>query len=191
MEDERILKLFWARQEDAIAQTEQKYGKMCSSIAYNLLLNLQDAEECVNETYLGLWNSIPPQYPKVFSAYIAKLVRNISIKRLTYLNAQKRAADSIVSIHELEQTIPDRNCIDDHVTAEELTKYIGVYLASIDYESRNIFLRRYWFFDSICEIATRFGISESKVKSQLFRTRNRLYSFLIKEGLINEGNKTG
>ncbi len=191
MEDERILKLFWARQEDAIAQTERKYGKMCSSIAYNLLLNLQDAEECVNETYLGLWNSIPPQYPKVFSAYIAKLVRNISMKRLTYLNAQKRAADSIVSIHELEQTIPDRNCIDDHVTAEELTKYIGVYLASIDYESRNIFLRRYWFFDSICEIATRFGISESKVKSQLFRTRNRLYSFLIKEGLINEGNKTG
>ena len=189
MEDENILKLFWERQEDAITETDRKYGKMCSEISYNLLMNLQDAEECVNETYLGLWNSIPPQNPKVFSAYIAKLVRNISMKRITYLNAQKRNMYNTVSIHELEQTIPDCHSLEDHLTAEELGKSIAEYLSSLDYESRNIFLRRYWFFDSISEIAMRFCISESKVKSQLFRTRNQLHSFLVKEGLMNERNK--
>lgn len=185
MEDEKILELFWTRQEEAITETDRKYGKMCSGISYNLLLNLQDAEECVNEAYLGLWNTIPPRYPEVFSAYIAKLVRNISIKRLTYLNAQRRNSGNAVSIHELEQTIPDTHSIEDHVTAEELAGSIEKYLSSTDYESRNIFLRRYWFFDSISEIAIRFGISESKVKSRLLRTRKRLYSFLIKEGLIH------
>lgn len=190
MEDEMILKLFWARQEEAIAETDRKYGRMCSGISYNLLRDPQDAEECVNETYLGLWNTIPPQHPKVFSAYIAKLVRNISMKRLTYLNARKRNMGSVVSIHELEQMIPDGRSIEDHVAAEELARSIAEYLASLDYESRNIFLRRYWFFDSISEIAHRFGISESKVKSQLFRIRNRLYAHLIKEGLIIERNET-
>lgn len=190
MEDHLILDLFWERREEAISATDIKYGKMCSKIAYNILFDLQDTEECVNDTYLGLWNTIPPRRPTVFSAYIAKLVRNISMKRLTFLNAQKRTSNGLVSIHEIEKTIPDNKSIEEYIEEEELAGYIEKYLASIDYESRNMFLRRYWFFDSVSEIAKLFEVSESKVKSQLFRTRNKLYAFLVKEGVIHDRRKT-
>lgn len=186
MEDSQILDLFWARHEDAIKETDIKYGSICSQIAFNLLLNYQDAEECVNDTYFGLWNTIPPRRPVVFSSYIAKLVRNIAMNKLTFLNAQKRSSYGVVYIHEIEQTIPDGKTIDEHLSEEELAAHITKFLSTLDYESRNMFLRRYWFFDSIAEIASRFRVSQSKVKSQLFRTRNRLYAFLVKEGLIDD-----
>lgn len=182
MDDSTIIDLFWARSEQAITETDIKYGAMCINLAQNIVAFHQDAEECVNDTYLGLWNTIPPTRPNIFAAYIAKIVRNIAMKKATYNNAQKRSSNMTVSIHELEAYVATTGDPSNTVYAKELAASIEQFLRSIDYESRNIFLRRYWFFDSIADIANRFSISESKVKSQLFRTRNKLYAHLIKEG---------
>lgn len=184
MDDSQIIDLFWSRSEQAITETDIKYGDMCMNLAQNIVACHQDAdaEECVNDTYLGLWNAIPPTRPNIFSAYIAKIVRNISMKKATYNNAQKRSSNMTISIHELEAYVAAEDAPSDTVYAQELAASIERFLRNIDYESRNIFLRRYWFFDSISDIANRFSISESKVKSQLFRTRNKLHMHLIKEG---------
>lgn len=182
MDDSQIIDLFWSRSEQAITETEIKYGSMCMNLAQNIVMYRQDAEECVNDTYLGLWNTIPPTRPSIFSAYIAKIVRNIAMKKATYNNAQKRSSNLTISIHELEAYVAAWGAPSDAIYAQELATCIEGFLRNIDYESRNIFLRRYWFFDSISDIANRFAISESKVKSQLFRTRNKLRVHLIKEG---------
>ncbi len=185
MDDELIIDLFWVRSEQAITETDIKYGVMCITLAQNIVTNHEDAEECVNDTYLSLWNAIPPTRPAVFSAYIAKIVRNLAMKKATYNNAQKRSSNMTVSIHELEGYIAARGNPVDTIQGQALASCIEQFLRSIDYESRNIFLRRYWFFDSISDIAKRFAMSESKVKSRLFRTRNKLYTHLMKEGFLN------
>lgn len=177
MDDSRILDLFWQRSESAIDSVNAKYGPMCRSIAMNLLRSEEDAEECVNDTYHGLWNTIPPERPEKLSPYIAKITRNLAMKRLTYRNAAKRAVLT-VSFEELNECIPGGSEPEKILEERELTRLLEQFLSTLDRDSRNLFLRRYWFFDSVREIARGFGIPEGTVKTRLFRLRNQLKAYL-------------
>ena len=182
MDDLQIIELYFARDEQAIKETDRKYGKTCFRVAYNLLSNNEDSEECVNDTYLTVWNKIPPTRPNNFLAFICKITRNLSLKRLEVSNAMKRSAGTIISMSELEKALPDQ-CIAPDVEDEELGKLISAFLWSEKALDRNVFLRKYWFFDSISDIAERYSMNENSVKSMLFRSRNRLREFLRKEGI--------
>lgn len=181
MDDLQIIALYFARSERAIRETATKYGKLCFSIAQNVLQNEADAEECVNDTYLSTWNTIPPTKPNSFSAFLSKITRNLSIKKLDYNMAQKRNSSIVASFDELEKILPDNRWQLD--TEEQLGGVISDFLRSESEESRNVFLRKYWYFDSIADIAYRYSFSESKVKILLHRTRNRLRETLQKEGI--------
>ena len=183
MEDHAIIALYWARQERALEETDSKYGGYCRTIAYNILRNREDSEECVNDTYLGTWNSIPPARPSNFSAFLCRIARNLSLKRLEYNKAMKRDLEVYVSFSELENVIADDE-IDPFITDEHLGKIISRFLRAEKEEARNVFLRRYWFFDSIGVIAEKYGFTESKVKNMLYHSRNRLREYLRKEGVI-------
>ena len=182
MDDLQIIELYFARDEQAIKETDRKYGKTCFRVAYNLLSNNEDSEESVNDTYLTVWNKIPPTRPNNFIAFICKITRNLSLKRLEVSNAMKRSAGTIISMSELEKALPDQ-CIAPDVEDEELGKLISAFLWSEKALDRNVFLRKYWFFDSISDIAERYSMNENSVKSMLFRSRNRLREFLRKEGI--------
>ena len=182
MDDLQIIELYFARDEHAINETDRKYGKLCFRVAKNLLFNNEDSEECVNDTYLTVWNKIPPTRPNNFIAFICKITRNLSLKRLEVSNAMKRSAGTIISMSELEKALPDQ-CIAPDVEDEELGKLISAFLWSEKALDRNVFLRKYWFFDSVSDIAERYSMNENSVKSMLFRSRNRLREFLRKEGI--------
>lgn len=183
MNDSEIIALYWQRSETALEATEKKYGKLCRHIAMNILQNSEDAEECVNDTYLGAWNAIPPQKPAVLSAYLCRIARNCALKKYHYNNSKKRNAQVEISLTELEnclaQTTESAYACETEIAAKAISKF----LRTLNYENRNVFMRRYWFFDSVSDIADRFSISESKVKSILFRTRGKLKKFLMKEGI--------
>ena len=183
-EKENLIKILTGEKsfEQAIKETDRKYGKMCFKVAKNLLSNNEDSEECVNDTYLTVWNKIPPTRPNNFTAFICKITRNLSLKRLEVLSAKKRSAFTIVSMSEIEEALPDYN-IAQGVEDEELGKLISKFLWSEKELDRNVFLRKYWFFDSISDIAERYSMNENSVKSMLFRSRNRLRDFLRKEGI--------
>ena len=183
MDDMQIIELFFSRDERAIAETDRKYGKLCRSIVYNILCSHEDTEECVNDTYLGTWNSIPPARPLRFPAFLCRIARNISLKRLEYRKALKRGHEVYVSFDELESMAADDE-IDSFVTAEHLGRIISRFLRTEKEEVRNVFLRRYWFFDSIGVISEMYGFSESKVKNMLYHCRRRLREYLRKEGVL-------
>ena len=180
MDDLQIIELYFDRNERAIKETDRKYGRLCFQVAKKLLWSREDSEECVNDTYLTLWNQIPPTRPNNFTAFICKITRNLSLKKLESANALKRAAD-ILSLSEFEATLPDYSLAPD-IGDEELGKQISAFLRNEKELNRNVFLRKYWFFDSISEIAKRYSLGESTVKSMLFRTRYRLREVLKKEG---------
>lgn len=180
LEDERILDLYWSRDDAAIHETSKKYGGQLQRLADRMLRAKEDAEECVNDTYLGAWNSIPPQRPGQFFAFLAKLCRNLACNKLDWMNAAKRKAELMPLTDELAQCIPDR-AADRQRDAQELGAALNAFLHTLSQESRVIFMRRYWFMDSVKEIADRCGIGESKVKTTLFRTRSKLREFLEKE----------
>lgn len=182
MDDLQIIELYFARDEHAIKETDRKYGKLCLRTAKNILINNEDSEECVNDTYLTLWNKIPPTHPNNFTAFICRITRNLSLKKLELSNAKKRSADAVISLSEIEAILPDDH-IAPGVEDEEIGKLISDFLWSEKKDARNIFLRKYWFFDSISDIADRYSFSENKVKSMLFHTRKRLREFLKKEGI--------
>lgn len=182
MDDLQIIELYFARDEHAIKETESKYGKLCFRVAKNILSDDEDSEECVNDTFLAVWNKIPPTRPNNFKAFICKITRNLSLKKLEFSNAGKRSANAVISLSEIEEILPD-NRIASGVEEEELGKLISAFLWSEKEDARNVFLRKYWFFDSVSDIAKRYSFSESKVKSMLFYTRNRLQEFLKKEGI--------
>ena len=182
MDDERIIALYWARQEEAIAQTQRSYGERLRRIAYNILRNHEDAEESENETYWKAWEAIPPQRPRHLFAFLARLCRNISLHRLDWLNAGKRNAEIVALTAELEQCIPDA-AAERSYEARELGGILSAFLRTISPDSRVIFIRRYVLAEPVQEIARLMGVSESKVKSSLFRTRNRLRAYLEKEGV--------
>lgn len=181
MEDREIIELYFARDEQAIAQTESKYGRICMSIAGNILLSREDSEECVNDTYLTAWNLIPPERPRRFPAYLAKIVRNLALKCLERSQAQKRSPELTISFEELSYILPDEK-VAAQMEDQQLGWIISDFLRTEKEEARRVFLRKYWFFDSVSEIAQRYGYSENKVKSMLLRTRNRLKEYLRKEG---------
>ncbi len=181
MDDIQIIELYFARDEQAIKVTDDKYGKLCLSIAFNILSCWEDSEECVNDTYLAVWNKIPPTRPNCFKAFICKITRNLSLKKIESANAIKRTSEAILSLNEMEETIPD-SAIPPEIGEEELGKLINAFLWSQKEDVRNVFIRKYWFFDSVNDISKRYSFSENKIKSMLFHTRNKLRDYLKKEG---------
>ena len=182
MEDRAIIALYQTRNEQAIRETDAKYGKLCYQIAYNILSRHEDSEECVNDAYVGVWNAIPPAKPTHFRAFLCKITRNLSLKRLAYLRQEKRNRDLEVSLSDLEAILPDDRYAPD-LTNEEVCRAIESFLWLQKPEARCVFVRRYYFFDSVAEIAKRYGFTESKVKNMLFQTRNKLKTYLIEEGI--------
>ena len=184
MDDNIILDLYWARSESAISETAQKYGGYCTKIAMNILQNSEDTEECVNDTYLKTWNAIPPQRPTIFSSFLGKIIRNLSLNKYKEQRAKKRGGYEVVLLlDELEDCVPSGNRVEYEYEVGVIAQTIDRFLHSIDAESRIVFVRRYWYVDSIRSIAARFQMSESKVKSMLFRTRSKLRIYLEKEGI--------
>ena len=182
MTDSQIIALFWERNEDAIRETDAVYGRKLYAISDKILRSTQDAEESVSDTYMRAWETIPPQKPNYFFAYLAKICRNCSLSRLQWNSAAKRTAEVVSLTDEMQQCIPDRSH-ERKLEGEEIGRVLNAFLDSISLESRLIFMRRYWYTDSIQEIAVRYNISQSKVKTQLHRTRNKLQLFLEKEGI--------
>ena len=183
MEDSRIVELYWRRDEQAIRETDKKYGSHCQQIARNILHNTQDAEECVNDTYLRTWHSIPPQRPTRLGAFVSKITRCLALDRYKALNAEKRKGDRFgLSLEELSDCLPSFEA-EANVDALVISEAIGSFLKRELPTARKIFVCRYFYGDSIEEICERFSMTESKVKSSLFRSRNRLKAHLLKEGI--------
>lgn len=183
MEDKKIIELYFSRDEQAIELTKEKYGKLLNAVSLNILDSTPDAEECVSDTYLQLWNSIPPKSPSNLSAYACKIVRNLSLNKLGSNLAIKRGSGQAnVIIDELSEAIPSNQSVDQQIELMVLTEAINSFLHTLSKESRIIFVKRYWFFKSDDEIAAELSITQSKVRTSLSRTRKKLKSYLIKEG---------
>ena len=184
MDDKQIIDLYWARSESAIAETDKKYGRFCCRIAFNILTNSQDSEECVSDTYLKAWSIIPPKKPVKLSTFLGKITRNLALNRYEKYTAQKRGSGEVpVALDELAECIPDPTSVEQAVDNRILVDKLNMFLEGLPAEARKIFMRRYWEVCSIQEIAKLYGISESKVKVSLFRTRGKLKSYLEQEGI--------
>ena len=185
MDDLQIIELYWARSESAIAETAHKYGPYCRFIAYHILHSEEDSEECVNDTYWKAWSAMPPQRPHQLRTFLGKITRNLSLNRYEKNAAEKRGAGQVpLALEELAECVPAPDSVERAVDDLALTQLLNEFLGGLPSETRRIFLRRYWYFCSVKEIAADFGISESKVKTTLFRTRNRLKQLLEKEGVV-------
>ena len=185
MDDNSIIELYFARDEQAISETKNKYGKYCLKIAYNVLGNSEDAEECENDTYLGVWNAIPPSRPQIFSAFIGRIARNISLKMLRAKTADKRrSSEAVISLDELGECIPDGQGFADSLEEGELAEIINSFLGSLNATERRVFVCRYWYCDSITDICKQFGFGQSKVKMMLLRTREKLSAYLNERGVL-------
>lgn len=185
MTDERIIELYWHKDERAISQTQTKYGKFCYTIAYNLLNSNEDAEECENDTYLGVWNAIPPQHPNCFAAFLGKITRNLSLKKLRSRTAQKRTpSEGLVSLEELRDCIPDGQSFDECIEERALAELISDFLRGLPIDERRLFICRYWYCDPISKLTKQFGYGQSKVKMMLLRTRRKLLAYLEEKGVF-------
>jgi len=182
MEDRAIIELYWKRDETAIRETDAAYGDRLQELSRHILDSREDARECVNDTYLKTWETIPPQRPNFFFAFLSKICRYISFGRLDWNNAAKRRADLVALTEELERCIPDRR-VQDQLEARELGRILSAFVSTLPKDSRLIFLRRYWHLDTTEEIAKKYGFSVSKVKTQLHRTRAKLHAYLEQEGI--------
>ena len=187
MEDHKIVALFWQRSEQALEETARKYGAYCHAIAGHILTDVTAAEETVNDAYLAAWNSIPPQRPNVLSAYIGKLTRRLAINRWKQQHAQKRGGDQVtLALEELAELADERQQPERQLEAAELSAILDRFVQSLRETERRVFVRRYWYLESIQEISRSFGFSESKTKSMLYRTRQKLADYLMKEGISIE-----
>ncbi len=184
MNDERIIELFFERSEQAINELDGKYGKVFHSVSYNILGNRSDAEECVNDAYLGAWNAIPPAKPNPLLAFVCKIVRNISLKRYKQNIAAKRNSSYDVAMEELEDCLSSSTTIEDEIAEQELTGIIESFLDSLSKENRVIFLRRYWFSDTYADIAKQVGLTEKNVSVRLTRLRKELREYLSERGVL-------
>jgi RNA polymerase sigma-70 factor (ECF subfamily) len=184
MEDETIISLYWARSESAVAETAKKYGGYLFKIAANILKNKQDSEECVNDTYMKAWNAMPPERPVKLPPFLGRITRNLSINKYEKRNAKKRGGDETALIFdELEECIPSRDNIEKDYEGGLTGEMISRFLRTVSEESRIVFVRRYWYADSVALISGRLKISQSKVKTTLFRTRAKLREYLEREGV--------
>lgn len=185
MEDHQIVDLFWKRSEEAISETSNKYGKYCYSISYNILTNQEDAEECVADTWLSAWNSIPPRRPSYLAAFLGRITRNMSIDRWRTRSRYKRGGGEVtLALEELEECVSDGQTVESVFERKQLTRTFNEFLDSLPETERRVFLRRYWYLDSVRDISERLQFSESKVTSMLFRTRKKLRKVLEKEGFL-------
>lgn len=185
MNDEQIVALYWERDEQAISATREQYGRYLFSIAFQILANREDCEECENDTYLAAWNAMPPQRPNALSAFLAKIIRNLSLKKWRSNHTQKRGGASMpLAFDELEDCIADDHSFREELDAEELAERINDFLRSLGESERRVFVCRYFYGDLISDIAKRFGFGESRVKTMLMRTRTKLRAYLEKEGVV-------
>ena len=184
MTDERIIELFFARSERGIEELDTKYGATCHRIAQNILGNKEDAEECVNDAYLGVWNSIPPKKPSLLSAFLFKILRNLSITRYHANTAQKRNSFYDIALDELEETISTEESIEKECSQKELTTTIEGFLDTLTRENRVIFVCRYWSSESYTEIAKRTGLTEKNISVRLTRIREKMKEYLSERGIL-------
>ena len=184
MDDKQIIDLYWARSELAITETDRKYGKLCHRIAFQILANCQDSEECVSDTYLKAWSVIPPTLPVKLMAFLAKITRNLALHRYEKYSAEKRGGGEVdAALGELSECIPDPNSVETVVDNRYLAEKLDEFLEALPAEARRIFMARYWEMRPVRDIAKAYAISESKVKVSLFRTRGKLRVFLEGEGI--------
>lgn len=185
MDDHSIVDLYWARCESAIARTAEKYGRYCHAIAYRILGSHEDSEECVSDTFIKAWNAIPPERPEHLDAFLGTITRNLSLDRYRKNTAEKRnGGHTLLVLEELRDCLPDRRgdgCLDD---ALALSDVLNRFLSALPPQTRRIFLRRYWYFCSVKEIAAEDHLTEGKVKMLLLRTRRKLKQHLEKEGVF-------
>ncbi len=183
MQDDKIVALYWQRDEAAIQETESKYGRYLTKIAYNILLDYEDCSECVNDTYLKAWNSMPPHQPSILATYLGKITRQLSIDVFRTRHREKRkASEYTLSLSELEECVSTGDNTQQEVNLHLLANAINTYLYTLSKEARTTFVGRYYYLDSIKELAAYYDMSESKVKSMLHRTRLGLRAYLEKEG---------
>ena len=184
MNDENIIELFFERSEQAIKELDDKYGRVCHSVSYNILNNRADAEECVNDAYLGTWNAIPPARPDLLCAFVCKIVRNVSLKRYEHNTAAKRNSAYDVAMEELENCLVSAKTVEEEISERELTQMIESFLDSLSKENRVIFLRRYWFSDTYSDITKQVGLTEKNVSVRLTRIRKELREYLLEREVL-------
>ena len=183
MDDKSIVDLYFSRSEEAISRTDQKYGRFCYSIAYNILTNKEDAEESVSDTYMTAWRAIPPRRPSVLSTFLGKITRHISIDRWRERSAYKRGGGEVIlALEELEDCVAGLQNVEMEYERKELIRAYVKFLDALPITERRVFLCRYWYVESIETIADKFGFSQSKVKTMLHRTRTKLRKQLAEEG---------
>jgi RNA polymerase sigma-70 factor (ECF subfamily) len=183
LEDREIIELFFERSEEAIGELSDKYGHVCSRLAFNILNDCLDAEECVNDAYLGVWHTIPPQRPDNLLSYVCRIVRNQAIKRYHMKTAKKRNSIYDIALDEIAECIPSASSVEDEMAAKEAARAIDRFLETLDPQSRVMFVRRYWFADSIEDLAKLFHRSRHYISVRLSRIRKNLEKYLIKEGV--------
>lgn len=183
MEDRKLISLLFARSEQAICALQNRFGKRLLRTAYNILGTQEDAEEAVNDTYLALWNAIPPAQPDPLEGYVHRTGRNIALKKLRFLRAQKRSSQYDISIEELSSVLSGSN-LEDTLNSRELGQAIDRFLDTLSKQNRILFLRRYWFGDTVTELAKEFSMSENNISVRLSRIRNQLKTYLLKEGFF-------
>ena len=183
MDDTKIVQLYWDRNEQAIPATADKYGRYCASIAQNILGNKEDAEECVNDTYISAWNSMPPHRPSILSTFLGKITRNLSFNRYKYNTANKRGGgEAALVLDEIAELVSGTDSVEQEVLRKELVKAIDAFLDGLPDDKRRIFVCRYWYFDSVSNIASRFGMTENNVSVTLNRLRLKLHNHLLERG---------
>ncbi len=186
MDDERIIDLYWQRNEDAISESDAKYGKYCHSVANNILCNNEDSKECVNDTWMRAWNAMPPTRPTVLRMFFAKITRNLSLNRIIAKNAEKRFyGETMLVLDELDECIAGSSNVEREFEQSELIKTINRFVESLDTREGDIFARRYFFNESVKGIAKRYGLTANHTAVILSRTRKKLKETLIKEGYID------
>lgn len=183
MEDTQIVQLYWERNQQAIPATAAKYEGYCTSIAKNILGSKEDVEECVNDTYMNAWNAMPPHKPGILSAFLGKITRNLSLNRYKYLTAHKRGdGEPPVVFDEIAELVSDTDSVEQEIDRRELVKAIDTFLGGLSADKRDLFVCRYWYFDSISAIASTFGMTENHVSVTLSRIRLKLHQYLIERG---------
>ena len=184
MDDEKIIELFFARDQQAIRELDLKYGKLCRSLSYSLVNDRQDAEECVSDAYLGAWNAIPPARPDPLLPYLLKIVRNLSLKAYWRREAAKRSGHYTAALEEIEGCVADRKTVEEEISARELARILGEFLDTLSPENRVIFLRRYWFADRYQDIAEVTGLTEKTISVRLTRIRGKMKQYLIEREVL-------
>ena len=184
LEDSKIIELFFDRSEEAITELSKKYGQVCKSVAENILNNQLDSEECVNDAFLAVWNTIPPQKPEHLLSYVCRIVRNLAIKKYHANTAQKRNSIYDVALDEIKECFPSSVSVEDEIESVEFSKEIDRFLESMAKQCRILFVRRYYYSDSIEELAELFRTSKHNISVRLSRMRKKLKKYLIKEGVL-------